>query len=125
MKRFFIVFFIFFFVSIVAPAVASTDDSAKETMQTLLNNEQFEKLEILAEKIRKSRKVLDNGGSALSQFYNNVTETHGKEKEIIRLISLCEKWKRAYPNSPTPLISLSMLHSLMRPRQEGAAGAGP
>jgi len=124
MKKVLFIYIIFVFVSIVTRGIASSEEFTKETIQRMLKEEQFEKLDTLAEEIRKSRKILDNGGSALSRFYNDLTENYDKEKEIIRLINLCEKWKRAYPNSPTPLIALSALYRDYAWQARGSGWAG-
>ncbi len=110
MKRFLIIYSISVLAFLLFPALSSTEELTKDSTQKLLNDEQFKKLDVVAEEIRKSRKILDDGGSTLSQFYNQLTENSGNEKETKRLINLFERWRRAYPDSPTPLVALSMLY---------------
>ena len=124
MKKVLVIFIVCFFTSIFIHDFSWSEDLAMETIQNLLKEEQFEKLDAVAEELRKTRKILDNGGSALSRFYNNLTVNYGKEKEIVRLINLCEKWKRAYPKSPTPLIALSMLYTDYAWQARGSGWAG-
>ncbi|MEW6068880.1 MAG: DUF4034 domain-containing protein [Nitrospirota bacterium] len=105
-------------------AVAPAEELAKETIQELLKEEQFEKLDKIAEELRKSRKMLINGSSALSIFYNELTDNNGSEQEIVSLINLYEKWKKAYPDSPTPLVALSIIYTDYAYMARGSGWAG-
>ena len=90
--------------------LTSSAEISKETIQKLLKEKQFDKLDSIADEIRKNRKVLDDGWTEIGLFYKNLVDDYGAEKEIVRLINVFEEWKKAYPKSPTPLVALSKLY---------------
>lgn len=97
------------FACLLFPLISSAE-IPKETIQKLLEEKQFDKLDSIAEDIRKNRKVLDDGWTELGFFYKNLVDDYGSEKEIVRLINVFEEWEKAYPKSPTPLVALSKLY---------------
>ncbi|NJD54993.1 MAG: DUF4034 domain-containing protein [Nitrospirae bacterium] len=110
-------------VLLLSPAV-STAEISKGKIQKLLNEKHFKELDTIAEEIRRNRKVLDDGGSELGGFYNDLTKDYDREQETARLINLLEEWKRSYPNSPTPLVALSMVYRSYAWEARGYGWAG-
>lgn len=86
-----------------------------ENRQTIfaLQQEHFDSLELIAERLRRYQPVYQNtGGVQAPVFYKSLVEGMGQigphKPEIFTPIF--ERWKEAYPESVTPYLALARLH---------------
>jgi tetratricopeptide (TPR) repeat protein len=92
-------------------SVSVADALTREELEGMLERKEFKELDALAENLRTSRVRDIDGDWVLWNFYNRLTgvsETaDSTEEDYIKMISLLEEWREAYPSSPTPLVALA------------------
>jgi len=83
----------------------STGEFAAKVYQKL-GEEDFAWLEETASKARKNKERLKGGYWAIRTFYSGIQPGYNSEAEYEKLIEKLNRWKTAYPESPTPYIAL-------------------
>jgi tetratricopeptide (TPR) repeat protein len=107
--------FIAVIVITLSISVSFAEALNKSYLQAMLEREEFKELDALAENIRTSRVRNDTGDWVLDVFYDKLTGVSYTKKSFDdnyqKQIGLMEKWRKASPSSPTPLVALAKLYS--------------